>query len=274
MPNTLRKVGKPRPKKTQVETPDTAMVGLLDSGRWSACFGLSYRDFCLHDLTGPQRVVRPGGGELRVLTGSGGIPTSRNKVVRRWLTETSAPWLWFVDSDMGFAADTLDRLITAADPVLRPVVGALCFAGLRRRPESTVVGYAERFWVQPTAYEYVELDDQLGFRPMIDYPRDQVFQVAATGAACLVIHRDAAEAVRAEYGPAWFDPITHPTGLNGGPRTFSEDMSFCVRLAGVGVSVHVDSRVKTTHEKGHVFLDEDTFFRQQAFAALEPKEQS
>lgn len=250
----------------------TAVVGLLDAGRWSACFGLSYRDFYLHDLTGPQRVVRPGGGELRVLTGSGGIPTSRNKVAKRWLDETDAEWLFFIDSDMGFAPNTLDRLIEAADPAERPVMGALCFAGLRRKPEPGVLGYGERFLIQPTVYEWVELDDQVGFRPIIDYKRDAVVQVAATGAACLVIHRSAAAKVRDQYGPAWFDPITHPSGLNGGPRTFSEDMSFCVRVAGVGLSVHVNTAVKTTHEKGLAFLDEDAFDRQQAFEALTSRE--
>jgi hypothetical protein len=252
--------------------PGTAVVGILDPGQWSACFGLSYRDFYLHDMTTNQRVVRPGGGELRVLGGAGGIPTNRNKITQRWLAETDADWLWFIDSDMGFAPDTLDRLIESADPVNRPVMGGLCFAGLRRKPVPGQLGYEERFLIQPTVYEWVELSDQVGFRPIVDYGRDQVIEVAATGAACIVIHRSVAEKVAAQYGPAWYDPITHPTGLNGQPRTFSEDLSFCVRAAAVGSPIHVDTAVKTVHEKGHVFLSEDAFDRQLAFEALAPKE--
>jgi len=247
----------------------SVVVGYLDDGHWSACFGLSYRDLLLHDVLGQQRVMRKNGKELRAVTGSGGIPTNRNRVARDFLDNTDGEWLWFVDSDMGFAPDTVDRLVKSADPQLRPVMGGLCFAALRRKPPVGTTLYAERFLIQPTCYEYVELEDELGFRPIIDYPADQVMLVGATGAACLLIHRGALERVREQYGDAWFDPITHPTGLKGKPRTFSEDMSFCVRLQATGIPVHVDTSVKTTHEKGMVYLDEETFALQQRQLAQE-----
>lgn len=238
---------------------DTAIVGLLDGGKWSACFGLSYRDFCLYDLAGPQRVVRPGGGELRKIAGTMGVAGGRNEIARAFLDDHDADWLWFIDTDMGFAPDTLDRLIDAADPAERPVMGALCFAMKREAPGPY---YAERTRAQPTLYEYVELKDEVGFRAILDYPRDRVMQVAGTGAACLLIHRDALAKLRAQYGDIWFEPITHPTGAKGRPRTFSEDLSFCIRLAAAGIPVHVHTGVKTTHEKGGVFLDEETFDQQ------------
>lgn len=250
--------------------PGTVIVGFLDAGHWSACFGLSYRDLCVYDAVKSQRIYRPGGMELRALTGAAGIPNNRNKVARDFLDSTDGEWLWFVDTDMGFTADTVDRLVESADPVSRPVMGALCFAGLRKKPAAGHPLYAERFVTQPTVYEYVELDDEVGFRPIATYERDSVVAVAATGAACLLIHRDVLLKVRAEYGDAWFDPIVHPTGNKGGrPRWFSEDMSFCVRLASCGLPVHVNTAVKTTHEKGFAFLDEDTFDRQMALARLE-----
>jgi hypothetical protein len=142
----------------------------------------------------------------------------------------------------------------------------------RRARQGRRIGYplySERFKVVPTVYEYVDTGDEIGFRPIPDYPRDQVAQVAGTGAACLLIHRSALEAVRAAAGDCWFDPITHPTALRGGPRTFSEDLSFCVRLASVGIPVHVDTSVKTTHEKGMAFLDEGAFDQQLALARLD-----
>jgi hypothetical protein len=251
-------------------TPGSAVVGFLDGGGWSACFGLSYRDLCIHDAFHQQRMARSGPGELRALTGSGGIPANRNKVVRGFLEKTRGEWLLFIDTDMGFAADTLDRLIASADPVKRPVMGGLCFAGVRDKAGSSASPlYAERFKVVPTVYEYLDTGDEIGFRPIPDYPRDQVMQVAGTGAACLLIHRSALEAIRALSGDCWFDPITHPTALKGGPRTFSEDLSFCVRLASCGIPVHVDTSVKTTHEKGMAFLDEGAFDQQLALARLD-----
>ncbi len=246
--------------------PGAVVVGFLDGGQWSACFGLSYRDLCLYDVVNSQRIVREGGRELRNLCGTGGIPQGRNKIAREFLDSTDGEWLFMIDTDMGFASDTVDRLVASADPEERPVMGGLCFAGLRQRPGDL---YAERFLVQPTVYEYVELEDEVGFRPIPDYKRDEVVQVAGTGAACLLVHRTALEKVRARYGNAWFDTITHPTGLKGGPRTFSEDLSFCVRLQSVDIPVHVNTSVKTCHEKGGIFLDEEAFDRQQVMAALD-----
>jgi hypothetical protein len=151
-----------------VTTADTGIVagsvvaGFLDPGHWSACFGLSYRDLFVHDLANEQRLFRAGRPELRALTGAGGISSSRNKVARDFLDNTAGEWLWFVDSDMGFAPDTLNRLVESADPAARPVMGGLCFAGLRDRREKPPL-YAERILIQPTVYEYVEPDGEVGF---------------------------------------------------------------------------------------------------------------
>lgn len=246
----------------------TVVVGFLDDGQWSACFGLSYRDLLLYDSAKSQRIVRPGGKELRAVTGTGQIAVNRNKVARDFLDNTDGEWLFFIDADMGFGPDTVDRLVDAADPADRPVTGGLCFAALRRRPHPGQ-GYAERFVIQPTLYEWVELDDEVGFRPIHDYARDQVIPVAGTGAACLLIHRTALERVRAEHGDTWFEPMKHPTGYKGTPRWFSEDLSFCVRLQACDIPVHVDTGVKTTHEKGSIYLDEETYDRQQLLARLE-----
>jgi len=237
-------------------TPGSVVVGFLDGGQWSACFGLSYRDMCLYDMASSQRIVREGGKELRSLCGTGGIPSGRNRVAKDFLDATDGEWLFFIDTDMGFTPDTVDRLIAAADVEERPVMGGLCFAIKRKKPGPM---YAERFKVQPTVYEYLELEDEVGFRPIPDYPRDQVMKVAGTGAACLLIHRSSLELVRVKFGDAWFDPIVHPTGDKGQPRTFSEDLSFCVRLQACDIPVHVDTSVKTCHEKGGLFLDEETY---------------
>lgn len=242
----------------------TVVTGLLDNGGWAACFGLSYRDLSLADVLGPQQIIRVGGKELRKVCGSGGIAAGRNEVAREFLDSTDGEWLWFVDTDMGFASDTVARLVKSADRELRPVVGALCFCLLGDGHGDL---YAERFLVQPTLYAYTDTGDEVGFQPLPNYAADQVVEVAGTGAACLLIHRAVLEAVRIKYGDAWFDPIVHPTGNHGKPRTFSEDLSFCVRVAGIGAPVHVDTAVKTTHHKGGIYLDEEMFARQQAFTA-------
>ena len=150
---------------------------------------------------------------------------------------------------MGFAADTLERLVAAADPLERPVVGALCFA---HKTDGRADHYGIRYRSCPTVYDFVELPDKVGFVPRLDYERDTIVACSATGGACVLIHRTVLEQIRDRYGPVWFDPITHPKG----PTKFSEDLSFFVRVAGVGFPVHVHTGITTTHDKGGVFLDQ------------------
>lgn len=244
-------------------TPGSVVVGYLDGGTWSACFGLSFRDLLLSDAGGSRRIVRPGGKEVRVPVSTGHVAAGRNRVVRDFLGETDAEWLLMLDTDMGFAPDTVDRLVASADPQDRPVVGALCFAAKRTGEPSAL--HAEQVAITPTLYEWAADVDGAGFRPVMDYPRDQVVRVAGTGAACLLIHRSALERVAdGSFGAEWFDPMP----ATGPARWFSEDLSFCLRLRDCGIPLHVDTSVKTAHHKGVFFLDEDAFDRQQALVQL------
>lgn len=238
--------------------PGTVAVGFLDPGHWSHCFGQSLIDLYLVDAHGSRRMV-PHGKQLRDNAQAGGIVAGRNSIAAKFLDDTECEWLFMVDSDMGFGPDTVDRLIESADPTDRPVVGGLCFS-LRR--ETAGEFYGQKYVVVPTCYEYVDTDDEVGFRSIVDYPRDTLFPVAATGAACLMIHRTALARMRALAGDHWFDPITHPSG-----KVFSEDLSFCLRLAALDIPLHVDTSVRTTHDKHGVFLDELEFDRCRALHA-------
>jgi hypothetical protein len=238
-------------------------IGYLHPGEVSAAFHLSLLKLMLHE-TG--RVGVPP-FILANRCASGRIIDGRNEVARDFLDRTKSEWLWFVDSDMGFASDALERLLASSDRYQRPVMGALCF-GLRR--ESTDPDtHAERFRTFPTIYVWREYGERVGFQVVADYERDAVSLVSATGAACILIHRDVLEAVREQYGDQWFSAVTHPTGT-----TFSEDMSFCIRVAGIDRSIHVDTSVRTCHDKGGVFCDEFTFDRQQALDAPAPVAES
>lgn len=190
---------------------------------------------------------------------SGDLPEARNRLVAHFLDHTDADWYWSADGDMGFGPATLDRLIRSAHPVARPIMGALCF-GLRRVDDDDEL-QAVRFETFPTLYTWEEHGDLVGFRIQPDYPRDQVVPVAATGAACLLIHRSALEAIRSKHGDTWFDKVTHPTG-----RRFSEDLSLCVRAAGCDLPIFVDTSIPTSHDKNGVFLTAEEFDRQRGHA--------
>jgi hypothetical protein len=231
--------------------PGTVCVAYLDPGHWSACFGQSLVRLYIADSFGKQRII-PNGQELRNWCGAGGIVAGRNNVVASFLDKTDCEWLFWLDSDMGFEQDIVDRLIDAADEHRRPIVGALCFA--LRRATSVDARYAEHNIVVPTLYRFVETDDKAGFQSILDYEPAALNEVGATGSAAILIHRRALRKIRDAYADHWYDPVTHPMG-----STFSEDLSFCVRAAACDMPIYVHTGVQTAHDKGGIFLDEQAY---------------
>jgi hypothetical protein len=231
--------------------PGAVTVGFLHPGHYAACFAESMKDLILFDLAHEQRIVAHPHGQMAKECGAGGIVDGRNQLASFMCDNSEAEWLFMVDSDMGFDADIVERLIAGADPSTRPVLGGLAFA---MKTDGRSANYGIRYRCQPTLYDLMELDDRIGFVSRFDYPRNQLVQVAATGGACVLIHRTALEAIRAKYGDVWFDMIRHPKGAH-----FSEDLSFCVRLSACDIPIFVDTGIKTTHDKGGVFLDEEFY---------------
>jgi hypothetical protein len=165
------------------------------------------------------------------------ISEGRNLVVRRFLEECRAPWLLMVDTDMVFGAAEVDRLAEAADPVARPVLGALCYSQDGETGEK-----------QPTMYELLQEPDggQIGFVRYKIWPEDICVPVGATGAAFLLMHRDALERVAKASGDRaapWFRESVIGAALVG------EDLTFCLRCAAAGIPVHVHTGVKIGHMK-------------------------
>ena len=176
-----------------------------------------------------------------------GIAAARNEICRQFLAAGDCDWLWMVDRDMGFRPDALHRLLSAADPVKRPIVGALCFAAWAGEQDGM---HGWRVDPVPTIYRW--RDDLPGGRGLATlnlYPVDMVIQVDATGAAFLLIHRTVLETL----GAGWFTPSTDPA--------MGEDFSFCVRAGQAGFPLHVHTGVKTTHAK-MMWLSELDYWRQ------------
>lgn len=233
--------------------PDTTVsVGYVHGTEVAHSWHRSLIDLLGHDISHHQRIVE-GGPWLSVRYGTGGIVEARNKVAAQFL-DTDTEWLWWVDTDMGFAPDTVDRLLDAADPAERPVVGALCFAQAERGVDG-MGGF--RCTPKPTLFGWGERDNgEQGFAPIWDYPRDQLVEVAGTGSACILIHRTALEKVAADHG-TWYSQMVNPsTG-----QLIAEDLSFCARLLQVGIHIYVDTRVKTSHLK-QLWLSESDYIRE------------
>jgi hypothetical protein len=230
-----------------------ATFAYLHPGDVSAAFAFSFARMMVYETyrTGAAPNV------LALRCASGQIVKGRNDLAESFLAHET-DWLVMCDADMGFGADAVARLLETADPDERPAVGGLCFA-LKRGGETDWELQAERYRQCPTVYRGVETDTEVGFQADGDYERNALVQCDATGAAFFVVHRSALEKIRAEFGPTYFTPIQHPKK----ETPFGEDFSFFIRLAAVGLPLFVHTGIKTSHDKGGVFLTEETYDDQQ-----------
>lgn len=177
--------------------------------------------------------------EVREYRTGPAMSTARN-ALGRILLHSVNDWIWMVDSDMIFNERTLPNLLHRADPVERPVVGALAFiqAGPARGEQIPNMWHA-----------VIGPDGQLAFKSYEQFPLGETVQVGATGGACLLIHRSVFETMDAklpDYRGLWFAEIVKNGVL------FGEDFSFCMRCAQLGIPVHVATAVRVGHTKSTI----------------------
>lgn len=185
--------------------------------------------------------------------GTDALAAARNDVVRRFL-KTEAEWLFWLDTDMGFAPDILDKLLSVADPTERPIVGGLCFMQSHTSQDG-MGGF--RCYPQVTIFDWKEGLGQRFLQSRTTYPVNSVVDCDGTGSACVVVHRSVFEKIHKEYGHNWYTRMTNDsTGVLVG-----EDLSFCIRAEN---RVSVYTAAKTSHLK-NLWLSEEDFW--QAYVA-------
>lgn len=221
--------------RQDVDGAGRVVIGYCHPTEVSAFFHESVLGLVMYDLNHNQRVVN-GGGRIERYS-SANITNSRNGIVRSFLDDTPAEWLFMVDADMKFDPDLVDRLVDAAQTHQAPIVGGLCF------------GVADGA-LFPTLYQLVQ-DEGDAHPHMVrynDFPVDEMFQVTATGAACLLIHRSVLVAMREKYPEPypWFQEMV----LGDGPM--GEDVTFCLRAGVLGFPVFVHTGIHVGHAKVHV----------------------
>jgi hypothetical protein len=230
---------------------EKAVICYIHPGQVHSDFMECVLDLLLYDTALHKRIV-DGGGRLAVQA-SANLSGPRNGLVRQFLAYGQADWLFMVDTDMTFSPDTLERLLEFADPDKAPIVGGLCF------------GFDENGEVQPTLYGLDGEADDVKVVRYHEWPPDTMWQVAATGAACLVIHRSALEAMRDAQVPnrngrlgfndafPWFQETEH----DGAP--VGEDITFCWRANLLQIPVHVNTAVQVGHIKKRLLSMESYF---------------
>ena len=149
---------------------------------------------------------------------------ARNQIASYVLKQGGFDYVLWLDSDMTFDPDLLDRLLEDIEG--RQAVTGLCFG---RRPP-----------FKPCIYNRLEVEQngQMIFPHAdnwFDYPRDRIFEVEGCGFACLLMKVEVLEAMGI-YGVPFF-PLA---GLG-------EDLTFCWRAKKLDIKFHCDSRLKIGH---------------------------
>jgi hypothetical protein len=162
------------------------------------------------------------------------LAKARNRLVEHFL-EGDCDWLWFCDTDMVFAEDTLHRLVARAISMDAKILGALCVI-------VTGDGCIPTLFVD---------DDKTVTQVMLDYQDNTVCQLAATGTGCLLVHRDVLIKMRDDAGGSnncWFAFDVVEAG--GEEWVLGEDISFCLRARTAGFDTFVDTTTQVGHHKG------------------------
>jgi hypothetical protein len=215
-----------------------------------------------YDMANSGRVMN--GGWVAIRCGTDGLPAARNEAAMQML-ELDSEWMFWIDTDMGFGPDIVDELLAAADPIERPIVGALCFAQRELAPDGAN-GY--RVKAAPTIYDWVNAGDKRGFRTRQTYEPGTVTRCSGTGSAAILIHRSVFERIGEAYGPVWYNRAPNPEpDKDGVVKMMGEDLSFCMRAGTLGIPVHVHTGVKTTHLK-QLWLSEADYLDQYMVAQI------
>lgn len=212
-----------------------------------------------YEMIRTQQLVAVRGRRAR----SGAIAKARNEITTMY-QRGKADYLLFIDDDMGFPVTLIQHMLNIASPD-RPIVGALCFAQRTEGFEEET--NAEFFGHIPTlsVWDKTDTGDIVGFKTWADYPRNALIEVDSTGAACVMIHRSVIESMQERFGNNWWTQITHPTRPGD---VFGEDTSFFLRAHDLGFPLHVHTGIRTSHDKGGIFLTEQTYDLQERMKAV------
>ena len=157
------------------------------------------------------------------------IYASRDELAKRAI-EMGADYVFWLDSDMTFSPDTLERMFANKDK--GDIITGLYF---RRVPPFT-----------PVLFSKLEIDEEQ--RCTWDEPAeipDEPFEVAGCGFGCVLMPTDIFIDVQSRYN-AMFTPI-------GGT---GEDLAFCWRARQLGFRIICDPSIQLGHVSHHIITRE------------------
>lgn len=151
------------------------------------------------------------------------VYNARNNLARQAI-KSEADWVLWLDSDMVFSPDLLQRMLKVCTENDIDFLTALCF---RRKPPFT-----------PCLFDRLDkVDRGASYTALMSVP-DGRFKVGGCGFAGVLMSTDVLMSVASKFDGRMFDPL----------EGFGEDVSFCWRARQCGYDIWCDSDI----EMGHV----------------------
>ena len=213
-----------------------AVVGWLDHGDVRGAFTA-----CLAALTAYSTVNRHLDAAPARLEHGPLLDVGRDKLVTKFLTQTDADWLLMIDGDMAFEPDALARLLDRANSTKTLMDTPAIVSGLAYSSTLETGQY-------PAMYK---LNDDGYPQAFTDWQKGDIVDVDASGAACLLVHRDVYLGM-----PNAFDRTLRMDG-----HLLGEDIAFGLKARALGHRIVVDTNVEFRHIK-YGYLDHDSMIRQ------------
>ena len=170
------------------------------------------------------------------------VYSARNSLALTAL-ERGYNWILWLNSDMVFQPDLLERLLAEAEEKNLDVLSGLYF---KRTVPTAPVLLKTLDW-QINAAGEVEREAE----PYLDYPKNALFEVAGAGTGCLLTRVGVYKPVMEHFGITPFQPLPN----------LGEDYSFCWRLRQMGFRIWCDSCIKLGHAGSWVY-DESMYMAQ------------
>ncbi|MFT3996111.1 MAG: hypothetical protein QM667_01795 [Asticcacaulis sp.] len=183
------------------------------------------------------------------------ITRSRNTLLSNFLNDTDATHLMFIDADIGFAPDHLDRLLASGKPLVAGIYPIKTLDWTRARPSAAETA-------EEAALHYVG-------EPMPGGRREGDFAEADyAGTGFMLIRRDVIETLIAAYPGLRYGSIHAFPRPKAMPQQYalfecliddetglylSEDFAFCHRWKALGGEIWLDVAGRLTHTGSHSF---------------------
>ena len=150
------------------------------------------------------------------------IYNARNNLARQAI-KSEADWVFWVDSDMAFNPDVLQRMLKVCQENDIDFLTAICF---RRKPPYT-----------PCIFDRLDkVEKGASYTAFMSVP-DGRFKVGGCGFAGVLMSTDVLISVSAKFNGRMFDPM----------EGFGEDVAFCWRARQCGYDIWCDSDIEFGH---------------------------